>query len=115
MRRTIGVIFRTSAWIPKEDGVRQPGALPCGWWGPRPVTSAPASPLCAEPGLKGRGEPVPRRAVLGGEQQRGHCTGVLVNPSTIVADEPTGTDPNCLEIMTLLSASTLPLAPLWCR
>ena len=104
MRRTIGVIFQDFRLIPKKTvfdnlslAMRAVGATP------RDIRTR--IPYVLElVGLKGMEDRYPDE-LSGGEQQRVASARALVNnPSTIVADEPTGNlDPNrSLEIMTLL-------------
>ena len=104
MRRTIGVIFQDIRLIPKKTvfdnlslAMRAVGATP------RDIRTR--IPYVLElVGLKGMEDRYPDE-LSGGEQQRVAIARALVNnPSTIVADEPTGNlDPNrSLEIMTLL-------------
>ena len=104
MRRTIGVIFQDFRLIPKKTvfdnlslAMRAVGATP------RDIRTR--IPYVLElVGLKGMEDRYPDE-LSGGEQQRVAIAQALVNnPSTIVADEPTGNlDPNrSLEIMTLL-------------
>ena len=104
MRRTIGVIFQDFRLIPKKTvfdnlslAMRAVGATP------RDIRTR--TPYVLElVGLKGMEDRYPDE-LSGGEQQRVAIARALVNnPSTIVADEPTGNlDPNrSLEIMTLL-------------
>ena len=104
MRRTIGVIFQDCRLIPKKTvfdnlslAMRAVGATP------RDIRTR--IPYVLElVGLKGMEDRYPDE-LSGGEQQRVAIARALVNnPSTIVADEPTGNlDPNrSLEIMTLL-------------
>ena len=104
MRRTIGVIFQDFRLIPKKTvfdnlslAMRAVGATP------RDIRTR--IPYVLElVGLKGMENRYPDE-LSGGEQQRVAIARALVNnPSTIVADEPTGKlDPNrSLEIMTLL-------------
>ncbi len=104
MRRTIGVIFQDFRLIPKKTvfdnlslAMRAVGATP------RDIRTR--IPYVLElVGLKGMEDRYPDE-LSGGEQQRVAIARALVNnPSTILADEPTGNlDPNrSLEIMTLL-------------
>ena len=104
MRRPIGVIFQDFRLIPKKTvfdnlslAMRAVGATP------RDIRTR--IPYVLElVGLKGMEDRYPDE-LSGGEQQRVAIARALVNnPSTIVADEPTGNlDPNrSLEIMTLL-------------
>ena len=104
MRRTIGVIFQDFRLIPKKTvfdnlslAMRAVGATP------RDIRTR--IPYVLElVGLEQKAESYPNE-LSGGEQQRVAIARALVNnPSTIVADEPTGNlDPNrSLEIMTLL-------------
>ena len=104
IRRTIGVIFQDFRLIPKKTvfdnlslAMRAVGATP------RDIRTR--IPYVLElVGLKGMEDRYPDE-LSGGEQQRVAIARALVNnPSTIVADEPTGNlDPNrSLEIMTLL-------------
>ena len=104
MRRTIGVIFQDFRLIPKKTvfdnlslAMRAVGATP------RDIrTRIPY--VLGRVGVKGMEDRYPDE-LSGGEQQRVAIARALVNnPSTIVADEPTGNlDPNrSLEIMTLL-------------
>ena len=104
MRRTIGVIFQDFRLIPKKTvfdnlslAMRAVGATP------RDIRTR--IPYVLElVGLADKENRYPDE-LSGGEQQRVAIARALVNnPSTIVADEPTGNlDPNrSLEIMTLL-------------
>ena len=104
MRRTIGVIFQDFRLIASRTvfdnlalAMRAVGASP------REIRSR--IPYVLElVGLKGKENNYPDE-LSGGEQQRVSVARALVNnPSTIVADEPTGNlDPaRSLEIMTLL-------------
>ncbi len=104
MRRTIGVIFQDFRLIPKKT-VFDNLSLAM-----RAVRATPRDIRTRIPyvlelvGLKGMEDRYPDE-LSGGEQQRVAIARALVNnPSTIVADEPTGNlDPNrSLEIMTLL-------------
>ena len=104
MRRTIGVIFQDFRLIGKKTvydnlslAMRAVGASP------REIKNRIPYVLDLG-GLAGKGQRYPDE-LSGGEQQRVAIARALVNnPSTIVADEPTGNlDPNrSLEIMTLL-------------
>ena len=104
MRRTIGVIFQDFRLIGKKTvydnlslAMRAVGASP------REIKNRIPYVLDLV-GLAGNGQRYPDE-LSGGEQQRVAIARALVNnPSTIVADEPTGNlDPNrSLEIMTLL-------------
>ena len=104
MRRTIGVIFQDFRLIGKKTvydnlslAMRAVGASP------REINNR-IPYLLDLVGLAGKGQRYPDE-LSGGEQQRVAIARALVNnPSTIVADEPTGNlDPNrSLEIMTLL-------------
>ena len=104
MRRTIGVIFQDFRLIGKKTvydnlslAMRAVGASP------REIKNRIPYVLDLV-GLAGKGQHYPDE-LSGGEQQRVAIARALVNnPSTIVADEPTGNlDPNrSLEIMTLL-------------
>ena len=104
MRRTIGVIFQDFRLIGKKTvydnlslAMRAVGASP------REIKNRIPYVLVLV-GLAGKGQRYPDE-LSGGEQQRVAIARALVNnPSTIVADEPTGNlDPNrSLEIMTLL-------------
>lgn len=104
MRRTIGVIFQDfrlimnkTVWDNLSLAMRAVGASP------KEIKNR--IPYVLElVGLKGKEQNYPDQ-LSGGEQQRVAIARALVNnPSTIVADEPTGNlDPNrSLEIMTLL-------------
>ena len=103
MRRTIGVIFQDFRLIGKKTvydnlslAMRAVGASP------REIKNRIPYVLDLV-GLAGKGQRYPDE-LSGGEQQRVAIARALVNnPSTIVADEPTGNlDPNrSLEIMTL--------------
>ena len=104
MRRTIGVIFQDfrlitnkTVWDNLSLAMRAVGASP------REIKAR--IPYVLElVGLKGKEQSLPDQ-LSGGEQQRVAIARALVNnPSTIVADEPTGNlDPaRSLEIMTLL-------------
>ena len=104
MRRTIGVIFQDfrlimnkTVWENLSLAMRAVGASP------REIKNR--IPYVLElVGLKGKEQSFPDQ-LSGGEQQRVAIARALVNnPSTIVADEPTGNlDPGrSLEIMTLL-------------
>ena len=104
MRRTIGVIFQDFRLIGKKTvydnlslAMRAVGASP------REIKNRIPYVLDLV-GLAGKGQRYPDE-LSGGEQQRVAIARALVNnPSTIIADEPTGNlDPNrSLEIMTLL-------------
>ena len=104
MRRTIGVIFQDFRLIGKKTvydnlslAMRAVGASP------REIKNRIPYVLDLV-GLAGKGQRYPDE-LSGGEQQRVAIARALVNnPSTIVADEPTGNlDPKrSLEIMTLL-------------
>ena len=104
MRRTIGVIFQDFRLIGKKTvydnlslAMRAVGASP------REIKNRIPYVLDLV-GLAGKGQRYPDE-LSGGEQPRVAIARALVNnPSTIVADEPTGNlDPNrSLEIMTLL-------------
>ena len=104
MRRTIGVIFQDFRLIGKKTvydnlslAMRAVGASP------REIKNRIPYVLDLV-GLAGKGQRYPDE-LSGGEPQRVAIARALVNnPSTIVADEPTGNlDPNrSLEIMTLL-------------
>ena len=104
MRRTIGVIFQDFRLIGKKTvydnlslAMRAVGASP------REIKNRIPYVLDLV-GLAGKGQRYPDE-LSGGEQHRVAIARALVNnPSTIVADEPTGNlDPNrSLEIMTLL-------------
>ena len=104
MRRTIGVIFQDfrlimnkTVWDNLSLAMRAVGASP-----KEIKNRIPSVPALV--GLQGNAQSSPAPP-SGGEQQRVAIARALVNnPSTIVADEPTGNlDPNrSLEIMTLL-------------
>ena len=104
LRRTLGVIFQDFRLIGKKTvydnlslAMRAVGASP------REIKNRIPYVLDLV-GLAGKGQRYPDE-LSGGEQQRVAIARALVNnPSTIVADEPTGNlDPNrSLEIMTLL-------------
>ena len=104
MRRTIGVIFQDFRLIPKKT-VFDNLSLAMRAVGATPHDIRTRIPYVLElVGLKGMEDRYPDE-LSGGEQQRVAIARALVNnPSTIVADEPTGNlDPNrSLEIMTLL-------------
>ena len=109
MRRTIGVIFQDFRLIGKKTvydnlslAMRAVGASP------REIKNRIPYVLDLV-GLAGKGQRYPDE-LSGGEQQRVAIARALVNnPSTIVADEPTGNlDPNrSLEIMTLLETTVV--------
>ena len=104
MRRTIGVIFQDFRLIPKKTvfdnlslAMRAVGATP------RDIRTR--IPYVLElVGLKGMEDRYPDELSGGGQQRVAIARALVNNPSTIVADEPTGNlDPNrSLEIMTLL-------------
>ena len=109
MRRTIGVIFQDFRLIPKKTvfdnlslAMRAVGATP------RDIRTR--IPYVLElVGLKGMEDRYPDE-LSGGEQQRVAIARALVNnPSTIVADEPTGNlDPNrSLEIINALGTTVV--------
>ena len=104
MRRTIGVIFQDFRLIGKKtvyDNLSLAMRAVCA--SPREIKNRIPYVLDLV-GLAGKGQRYPDE-LSGGEQQRVAIARALVNnPSTIVADEPTGNlDPNrSLEIMTLL-------------
>ena len=104
MRRTIGVIFQDFRLIPKKT-VFDNLSLAMRAVGATPRDLRTRIPYVLElVGLKGMEDRYPDE-LSGGEQQRVAIARALVNnPSTIVADEPTGNlDPNrSLEIMALL-------------
>ena len=104
MRRTIGVIFQDFRLIPGRT-VYDNLALAMRAVGASPREIRARIPYVLElVGLKGKENNYPDE-LSGGEQQRVSVARALVNnPSTIVADEPTGNlDPaRSLEIMTLL-------------
>ena len=104
MRRTIGVIFQDFRLIPGRT-VYDNLALAMRGVGASPREIRARIPYVLElVGLKGKENNYPDE-LSGGEQQRVSVARALVNnPSTIVADEPTGNlDPaRSLEIMTLL-------------
>ena len=104
MRRTIGVIFQDFRLIGNKT-VYDNLALAMRAVGASPRELRSRIPYVLElVGLKGKENNYPDE-LSGGEQQRVSVARALVNnPSTIVADEPTGNlDPNrSLEIMTLL-------------
>ena len=104
MRRTIGVIFQDFRLIANKT-VRDNLALAMRAVGASPRELKNRIPYVLElVGLKGKENNYPDE-LSGGEQQRVSVARALVNnPSTIVADEPTGNlDPaRSLEIMTLL-------------
>ena len=110
MRRTIGVIFQDFRLIPKKTvfgnkTVRDNLALAMRAVGASPRELKNRIPYVLElVGLADKENSYPDQ-LSGGEQQRVAIARALVNnPSTIVADEPTGNlDPGrSLEIMTLL-------------
>ena len=104
MRRTIGVIFQDFRLIGKKT-VYDNLSLAMRAVGASPHEIKNRIPYVLDlVGLAGKGQRYPDE-LSGGEQQRVAIARALVNnPSTIVADEPTGNlDPNrSLEIMTLL-------------
>ncbi len=104
MRRTVGVIFQDFRLIDKKT-VYQNLALAMRAVGASPREIRNRIPYVLElVGLSGKEDNYPSE-LSGGEQQRVAIARALVNnPSTIIADEPTGNlDPNrSLEIMTLL-------------
>ena len=104
MRRTIGVIFQDFRLIGKKT-VYDNLSLAMSAVGASPREIKNRIPYVLDlVGLAGKGQRYPDE-LSGGEQQRVAIARALVNnPSTIVADEPTGNlDPNrSLEIMTLL-------------
>ena len=104
MRRTIGVIFQDFRLIANKT-VYDNLALAMRAVGAQPKELRSRIPyVLALVGLADKGNRYPDE-LSGGEQQRVAIARALVNnPSTIVADEPTGNlDPNrSLEIMTLL-------------
>lgn len=104
MRRTIGVIFQDFRLIPNKT-VHDNLALAMHAVGASRKEIQSRIPYVLElVGLEGKGPRYPDE-LSGGEQQRVAIARALVNnPSTIVADEPTGNlDPaRSLEIMTLL-------------
>ena len=103
MRRTIGVIFQDFRLIPGRTVYNLALAMRAVGASPREIRAR--IPYVLElVGLKGKENNYPDE-LSGGEQQRVSVARALVNnPSTIVADEPTGNlDPaRSLEIMTLL-------------
>mgnify|MGYP000392697200 CR=1 FL=1 len=104
MRRTIGVIFQDFRLIANKT-VYDNLALAMRAVGASPKALRERIPYVLElVGLENKGRRLPKE-LSGGEQQRVAIARALVNnPSTIVADEPTGNlDPaRSLEIMTLL-------------
>ncbi len=104
MRRTVGVIFQDFRLIDKKT-VFENLALAMYAVGAKPREIQSRIPYVLElVGLKGKEDCYPDQ-LSGGEQQRVAIARALVNnPTTIVADEPTGNlDPaRSLEIMTLL-------------
>jgi cell division transport system ATP-binding protein len=109
MRRTIGVIFQDFRLIPKKT-VYNNLAMAMYAVGASRKQAQSRIPYVLE--LVGLGDKGPRYPdeLSGGEQQRVAIARALVNnPSTIVADEPTGNlDPTLsLEIMTLLQRINL--------
>ena len=104
MRRTIGVIFQDFRLIGSKT-VYENLALAMRAVGASPREIRSRIPYVLElVGLRGKESSLPDE-LSGGEQQRVAVARALVNnPSTIVADEPTGNlDPaKSLEIMTLL-------------
>ena len=104
MRRTLGVIFQDFRLIENKT-VYENVAFAMRVIGAAPKEIKKRVPYVLElVGLENKGRRLPNE-LSGGEQQRVAIARALVNnPSTIVADEPTGNlDPNrSLEIMTLL-------------
>ena len=104
MRRTIGVIFQDFRLIANKT-VRDNLALAMRAVGSSPREAKKRIPYVLKlVGLDGKANQFPNQ-LSGGEQQRVAIARALVNnPSTVVADEPTGNlDPaRSLEIMTLL-------------